>query len=276
MPIDLLRKIIKPTEETPGWTKIIPSEHIKNYIEGFYIFSCRNMVTNHLIFNDGLPAIILLHQINDTIRIQNDRTSCTIRTGWADGGVIKHNYIQDLHTTESMLVIRFYPHAFYRLFNLPPGIFRKKSILSLPEINIPPQLLTRIYTEKEVKNRVKLITTCIKASGTPLKKNALLEAAVLHINTNQGKTTVTEVTTQTGVNYKWLERNFLAHFGISPKEYIQLQRFLHAYIHFTTSPNNDLTEIALQSGYYDYNHFLKDFKSYTGKTPLTFSKKQTY
>ncbi|MCD7936053.1 MAG: helix-turn-helix domain-containing protein [Tannerellaceae bacterium] len=276
MPIDLLRKIISSSESNPGWEKINPSENIKDYLEGFYIFSCADMQANHLIFNDGLPTLILLHQINDTVSIRNNQTSYKIRTGWIDGGVMKHNYINNLHSIESLFVIRFYPQAFYHLFNLPLHFFRKKSIVPLLEMNINPQLLSRIYREKDIKNKVRLISSCIKASGTPLKKNALLDTGIQYINNSKGKTTVAEVAMHIGVNYKWLERNFLTRLGISPKEYIQLQRFLYAYLNFTTSTNEDLTEIALKSGYYDYNHFLKDFKSYTGKTPLTFTHRQTY
>jgi len=57
--------------------------------------------------------------------------------------------------------------------------------------------------------------------------------------------------------------------GLTPKEYIQLQRFISAYINLY-SKSYDLLSVALDNGYYDYNHFLKEFKDFTGKAPLKF------
>jgi transcriptional regulator GlxA family with amidase domain len=88
----------------------------------------------------------------------------------------------------------------------------------------------------------------------------------------KGNSTVRKVTNDAGVNYKWLERSFVQHIGLLPKEYIQLQRFIHAYLELVGSDHVDLMRIAISNGYYDSNHFLKDFKAYTGKTPIEYLK----
>ncbi|TCC99764.1 AraC family transcriptional regulator [Pedobacter frigidisoli] len=89
-----------------------------------------------------------------------------------------------------------------------------------------------------------------------------------------GIITVRNVSNNVGVNYKWLERNFAQHIGLLPKEYIQLQRFIHAYNELLGDKNIDLMRVAIRNGYYDSNHFLKDFKAYTGKTPRAYLKLQ--
>jgi AraC-like DNA-binding protein len=35
-------------------------------------------------------------------------------------------------------------------------------------------------------------------------------------------------------------------------------------------PSNSLTGIGLDGGYYDQPHFIRDFKSFTGKSPTQF------
>lgn len=96
-----------------------------------------------------------------------------------------------------------------------------------------------------------------------------MHTAIEYINRNKGQISVARVTHQLGVNYKWLERNFLNHFEITPKEYIQLQRFISAYVHLHDK-SCDLHGTAIAGGYYDYNHFMKEFKDFTGKTPLEY------
>ena len=184
---------------------------------------------------------------------------------------MKNVYVNDLNKVESVLVVRFKPYAFYDIFNLPTRFFRNKDVASLADIRFDPFVLNQIYSEKQNSNRIRQIESYIKQIASTSKYNhSLFDSAIEYINAMKGQTTVLHVVHQIGVNYKWLERSFLTCLGISPKEYILLQRFIFAYINFTDSKNKDLTEVALASGFYDYNHFLKEFKSYTGKTPLEY------
>jgi AraC-like DNA-binding protein len=270
MPINHLKKIFKSIEGNPDYERIAPSEDVKSYIEAFYIFSCTDIEENQLIFNDGLPTIIFLPSTTDHINIRNDGSLITFQTAWINGGIMKNIYVNNLDKVESVLVVRFKPHAFYDIFNLPTHFFRNKYVASLADISFDPFVLDKIYSEKQNANRIRQIESYIKQIASTSKYNALFDSAIEYINAMKGQTTVLHVVHQIGVNYKWLERSFLNYLGISPKEYILLQRFIFAYVNFTDSKDKDLTEIALKSGFYDYNHFLKEFKSYTGKTPLEY------
>lgn len=271
MPINHLKKIIKSIEGNPNCERIAPSDNVKNYIEGFYIFSCDDLEEKQLVFNDGLPTIIFLPSIADRINIHNNGSLITFQTAWINGGIMKNVYVNDLNKVESVLVVRFKPYAFYDIFNLPTHFFRNKDVASLADIRFDPFVLNQIYSEKQNTNRIRHIESYITQIASTSKYNhSLFDSAIEYINAMKGQTTVLHVVHQIGVNYKWLERSFLNCLGISPKEYILLQRFIFAYINFTDNKNQDLTEVALASGFYDYNHFLKEFKSYTGKTPLEY------
>ena len=270
MPINHLKKILKSVEGNPNCERIIPSENIKSYVEGFYVFSCNDIEENQLVFNDGLPTIIFLPSTTDHINIHNNGSLITFQTAWINGGIMKNIYINDLNKVESVLVVRFKPYAFYDIFNLPTHFFRNKCVASLADINFDPFVLNKIYSEKQDSNRIRQIESYIEQIAFASKRNALFDSAMEYISTMKGQTTVSHVAHQIGVNYKWLERSFLNCLGISPKAYILLQRFIFAYINFTDSKEKDLIEVALSSGFYDYNHFLKEFKSYTGKTPLEY------
>lgn len=62
MPINFLKKIIQQEEVASDdgyWMKKSPSKECADYIESFYSFYDINSKTEHWIFNDGFPAIIL-------------------------------------------------------------------------------------------------------------------------------------------------------------------------------------------------------------------------
>jgi len=70
------------------------------------------------------------------------------------------------------------------------------------------------------------------------------------------------------------ERQFTRRFrdiiGISPKEYLKINRFNHVLKLLETGGNGNFSAIAQQCGYYDQAHFIKDFREYTGITPGSF------
>lgn len=65
------------------------------------------------------------------------------------------------------------------------------------------------------------------------------------------------------------QRRFKQQMGISPKYFVRVNRFYKAYMLRTQNPSLDWLSIALQTGYNDYQHLVKDFKQFAGTTPNT-------
>ena len=63
-------------------------------------------------------------------------------------------------------------------------------------------------------------------------------------------------------NQQFIERE-----GISPKLYGRIARFEQAMKLKNTQPDKDWLSVALQTGYTDYQHMVKDFKQVSGTTP---------
>lgn len=276
MPINFLKKIIqqeKIASDDGYWMKKSPSKACVDYIESFYSFYDINSKTEHWIFNDGFPAIILFPEKNNKVCINIDGKENIIKSGWVDAGVIKKVYVQYLEDLDYILIVRFKPEYFYKLFKLNPSFFKYRNIASLADINIELELSDEIFATDSIEKRIDIIESYVKNLIPVNTKTGLLNSAIELINQTKGQISVANVIREVGVNYKWLERNFSKHLGLTPKEYIQLQRFLSAYINMHNEPD-DLLSVAITNGYYDYNHFLKEFKNFTGKTPIEYISKK--
>ncbi len=63
------------------------------------------------------------------------------------------------------------------------------------------------------------------------------------------------------------ERRFTQQLGITPKLYVRINRFYQAYKIKEQNPRMDWLSIALETGYHDYQHLVKDFKQFSYSTP---------
>lgn len=272
MPINFLKEIIQQERLSFNgryWMRKSPSEVCVDYIEGFYLFYDIDNKTDHWIFNDGFPAIILFPHRSNKVCITIDGKENIVESGWVDAGVMKKSYLRYFEELDYILIIRFKPEYFHKLFSLKPSFFKYKNIATLAELNFDIDFLSQVYATNSIDRKIDIIESYIKTLMPRSDKVGLLNSAVELINRTKGQISVSNVTKKIGVNYKWLERNFSRYMGLTPKEYIQLQRFISAYINLHTEPN-DLLNVAITNGYYDYNHFLKEFKDFTGKTPMEY------
>jgi AraC-like DNA-binding protein len=63
------------------------------------------------------------------------------------------------------------------------------------------------------------------------------------------------------------ERKFKSAVGISPKMFAKVFRFKHALRCLKNYPHKDLLTVAIECGYYDHSHLIKDFKTLSGDAP---------
>lgn len=88
-----------------------------------------------------------------------------------------------------------------------------------------------------------------------------------------GMISVKELAAQSGYSECYIRRCFESVHGISPKvfgKFYRFQRMLN-FIHDEAS-SAQMEELALECGYYDQSHMMKDFKKFAGITPEMYRK----
>ena len=63
---------------------------------------------------------------------------------------------------------------------------------------------------------------------------------------------------------------FRREIGLPPKLYCRLLRFRRLLHDVALMPARDLTSVALDCGYYDQSHMIREFKEFSGLTPSAF------
>jgi AraC-like DNA-binding protein len=86
-------------------------------------------------------------------------------------------------------------------------------------------------------------------------------------------TKVDHLTRRLNMNKRSLQRLFSQYVGVSPKWVIQRYRLHEAAERMTSGEVIDWSRLAVDLGYFDQAHFIKDFKAIVGLTPAEYARK---
>lgn len=141
----------------------------------------------------------------------------------------------------------------------------------LPSRTEKNKLFEDIYKATTFEMRIQrfldvyLPTSC---SLSPHQQNPLTELLHHHILNASGDLKLKDLCTLSGYSERYLNQRIHEEFGLNPKSLIQFVRFqksVNTLIQDISRPS--AMDVALNSGYYDQSHYIKDFKKYTDQTP---------
>lgn len=98
---------------------------------------------------------------------------------------------------------------------------------------------------------------------------AVFGAAEL-LEASDGAARIEDVAAAVGVSGRRLLRLFNRHVGISPKLLARIIRFQRVFRALRCLPDASWSEVALEAGYYDQAHLVREFRAFAGMTPEAF------
>jgi len=103
----------------------------------------------------------------------------------------------------------------------------------------------------------------------------IAQELIRYIYLANGRDRISDISKETGITQRTMERKMLSAFGASPKHFSRIARFLGSCDLIRHNRNLDMSQIGLESGYYDQSHFAHEFRSFAGVTPLQFQSDNT-
>jgi AraC-like DNA-binding protein len=174
------------------------------------------------------------------------------------------------------LSVRFFPWGAYHFFKEPISNFLDQtiSIDKLWPLHYN-EIVSGIQHENSIEGRLHLLQQfLLKRLSENRLKDISIDEAIKLIRHSKGQLTIEEVCEKVTISKKTLERKFLAATGTSPKIFSRITRFLNICQHLDEHKNKTLSQLTYECGYYDQNHFIKEFKEFSGFTPKEFFKKE--
>ncbi|MCP4158503.1 MAG: AraC family transcriptional regulator [Deltaproteobacteria bacterium] len=72
------------------------------------------------------------------------------------------------------------------------------------------------------------------------------------------------------ISYRHFNRKFTYHIGVNPKTFQKISVFDSVLRNLMISKSTDYLNFALDAGYFDQSHFIKDFKKFVNKIPSSY------
>ena len=82
--------------------------------------------------------------------------------------------------------------------------------------------------------------------------------------------TVAEIARRHAVSTRTLQRLFRRHVGVGPKWVLRRYRLQEAAEQLAAGERSDWTRLALDLGYFDHAHFIRDFRAVVGRSPAEY------
>jgi AraC-like DNA-binding protein len=82
--------------------------------------------------------------------------------------------------------------------------------------------------------------------------------------------TVQEIARRHAVSTRTLQRLFRRHVGVGPKWVLRRHRLQEAAEQLAAGERSDWTRLALDLGYFDHAHFIRDFRAVVGRSPAEY------
>ena len=168
--------------------------------------------------------------------------------------------------------VRFHPNGFLPFATIPIKEMENTAV-SLEKLfgKDGKKIEQRILNASPTSEKIKLIEEFLLNRLTNIETvDRIIKSTVDTILTANGQLSIDELSKQTKINRRQLERKFSSTIGLSPKQLSKTIR-LQATLKILLNKNfTSLTALAYQHEYYDQAHFIKDFKELTGLTPKEF------
>ena len=218
------------------------------------------------------PEIVIHFVLRDFLSVKSSDSSTT---KFSPVTIVGQNAQTRILTTGSEfldLQIVFHPTGFYRLTGIPANEINDLLIDATSIFHVEADAaFHRLQNAENYFETLRLGENFVFGLIRKLKKSFdQKDAAIQHLIESGGNLSLDWLAKESCLCARQFERKFIERTGVNPKLLSRLARFNKAVNMKNKYHEWNWLRIALECGYYDYQHLVKDYKLFTGGSPLTF------
>ncbi|MBT1704437.1 helix-turn-helix transcriptional regulator [Fulvivirgaceae bacterium PWU20] len=183
-------------------------------------------------------------------------------------GITSKPALFQMEPAYSHVAVSFFPHGVKALFGVD-AFETMDSVLDLQNF-FSKNVIEKIIIARHTKTRISLLDSYLLKKLRLMKTidHRVLNFLQLCPGAHYGR-----VLKGYGISERHFERMFLQSVGFTPSYYKRVVRFEKAHCRIQQGDYRSLASLAYESGYSDQSHFNREFKEFSGTTPLSFTTK---
>ncbi|MDB5230809.1 MAG: hypothetical protein JWN76_1614 [Chitinophagaceae bacterium] len=256
------------------YSPIAPLNHFINHFTYYRHYDCLHAINRFL--PDGNTEIII--DLTGTPKFIYDNVSLqTIqecKKVWISGFRKKFITIPSGRDME-MFIINFKKGMVYPFLGIPLSEITDRVVDGDLILNpMFAELRNQLHECASADTMFHVAETKLLKNFPGITGNPVVQYAVRRIMAVPEMTSIKEVAEKTGYSSKHLIHLFEQQVGTSPKIFLRIIRFQKAISEINCKKEINFARLAIDCGYYDQSHFILDFKSFSGFTPLDYMKRK--
>jgi AraC-like DNA-binding protein len=189
-------------------------------------------------------------------------------------GAARAKFSRLLEDKGGVFAVKFTPGGFYPFVGVPVSRF-SDTTASLHDVfgEEGDDLDRAILAENEDISRINVVEDFLRSRRPEQDENVpRVTEIVFAVAKDRGILTVEDLVDRYSLNKRTLQRLFARYVGVSPKWVIQRYRLHEAAEQLAAGASVSQATIALNLGYSDQAHFVRDFKAIIGVSPAAYAR----
>lgn len=190
-------------------------------------------------------------------------------------GVVTGKFSRTIEGKGQVFGIKFRPGAFYPFAKFSVSRFKNQMLPLETVFDVDSKALEETILSWEDAGKMTEIAEQFLRRRLPQhdEKVAVIHRIIDCMMADREVPKVDDIADRLRLNKRTLQRLFHQYVGVSPKWVIKRYRLHEAAEKLASGEVTDWPIIALDLGYFDQAHFIKDFKAIIGKSPAEYAKK---
>lgn len=253
-----------------------PAELLTPHVKCLWILNGSSLISTspERILPDGCTEIVF--QLGEVFE-QHNLNGITERQPKAMiVGQMRHHLMIQPTGKVSVFGVRFWPGGAYPFLRVPQHeiagrVIALDTILGSFARDLHSKIAGAASGAEKFRLAEKALLTRLNQSRLP--DDRLLRAVRLILQA-RGCLSMDSLANMIGVDSRGLDRTFNTRVGIPPKTLCRIVRFQRVFEMLKQQAAPRWSRIAVECGYYDQSHFIKEFKAIAGKEPTAYLAEQ--
>jgi len=246
-----------------------PSPYLADFVDNLWLYEGYQAEhTNERILPSGtIELVVNLHEDELRIYKTDDDERCTRFSGSVVSGPYKSGFVSDTKEEAFIMGVHFKPGGAFPFLGVSADELADSHVdLDLLWGRTATGIRDRLLEASSPDERFRILQEALMSHiSRPLEHHYAVSAALRILERHNMP--IRKLAKEVGLSERRFIQVFRSEIGMTPKAFSRVQRFQRARIFIERVEIPDWPSVAMQFGYFDQSHLIREFREFSGASP---------